>query len=175
MIFGDRGRVEYRDEAGRLRAAIFEAATTCRRGPEVPDDATDGVERPMAAAYTVDPTEGDGDVITAGGGADRSSAARHYTIHTGDGNDVAFGDNGRVDTTIDDGDPADVDRITTANPAVGGDDVLTLGGGTDIALGGNGGDAINGGDGSDLLLGDHGLVTGDVDASQLPFSPPAVA
>jgi Ca2+-binding RTX toxin-like protein len=126
-------------------------------------------------------------VIFGGIGAD--------TLHGGTGGDIVFGDRGLVqwvDATgvvraqsgnggIDDftdGAVRPLGLVTTVDPTIGGNDVVTTGVGADIVLGGAGADTITTNraetagapDKSGIVFGDHGLidwVIQDADASDI--------
>ncbi len=104
--------------------------------------------------------------ISTGGGED--------TVIGGTGDDLIFGDRGRVvywDATgaevmvLGGGGPGDrtdgeirpMSEAISVRDARGGDDTIDAGAGHDIVFGGEGNDTIWGGDGNDVLLGDHGL------------------
>ena len=127
---------------------------------------------------TTDPSLGGQDTINGGPGRDIIlGGADADTLSGGAGDDVILGDNGRFDfaltsDTIEgrpditsvtfDTTPGVLDRVTTTDPAEGGDDTIFGDGGNDVAIGGAGGDTISGDtsdtpaatDGSDILLGD---------------------
>ncbi len=83
-------------------------------------------------------------MIVGGSGAD--------TIVAGDGDNVVFGDNGRIDVG---------QTITTSDATFGAGDHITAGAGRDLLLGGAGDDTLIAGGGEDIVLGDHGVVTLD--------------
>src|SRR5207248_2803162 len=125
------------------------------------------------------------DLITANNGE---------TAAAPDANNVVFGDQGFIDYGSDDGDPSDIDTISSGdlvpftdpafNPAMdtraagnsvdintGGNDTVTTGAGNDVVLGGAGSDTIMSGDGEGIIFGDSGKLTSAVgyDANA-PFS-----
>jgi Ca2+-binding RTX toxin-like protein len=75
--------------------------------------------------------------------------------------DVVLGDHGFVDRVLADGDPTDLDRIWSTDPALGGNDTITTGRSGDVVIGGVGADHIVASDGRNLVLGDSGRVTAD--------------
>src|SRR5262249_20262562 len=98
------------------------------------------------------------------------------TITSGTGNDIVFGDSGRVEyvdtfgtvvQVLGNGGPGDridgltqfLGTISSSDPAAGGSDQISSGPGDDILLGGTGDDIINAGDGKNLVFGDNGLIT----------------
>ncbi|MCI0535950.1 MAG: hypothetical protein L0Z50_12060 [Verrucomicrobiales bacterium] len=110
------------------------------------------------------PEEGGGsDNITAGRGADLIiGGANGDTVNASDGNNVVLGDNGYIDLTGADGDPADIDLVTTSDETIGGTDNITTGAGNDLVFGGTADDTITAGAGNDILFGDHGKIWGDI-------------
>ena len=54
------------------------------------------------------------------------------------------------------------------NPLSGAADIINSGGGNDFVAGGSGGDTINGNTGNDLVFGDYGRLSGNVSLQQLP-------
>lgn len=103
------------------------------------------------------------DILIGGQGSD--------TINTGDGDNLVLGDNGYVDFTSNDNDASTLDFIETDNPEHGDVDHITSGSGNDIILGGTAGDQIHAGAGNDLIMGEFARISGDIDATQLPFTP----
>ncbi len=158
LLFGDRGRVDYVD--GNQVVARF--------GTGGPGDFTDGVRRPPATAYTVDPTVGDDDEIVAGDGADVVFGGVGGDLIRGDdGNDLLLGDLGTVtfNTGPLAGTPNLTDRVDTVVPgettdlrAIGGDDTIYGGRGDDVILGSTGDDRLDGGEGNDLVFGDNATL-----------------
>ncbi|HEX6131660.1 MAG TPA: calcium-binding protein, partial [Actinomycetota bacterium] len=94
------------------------------------------------------------DVILGGLGGD--------TIGAGAGADIVLGDHGFLDTVVLDGDPSDVDLVSTDAPTAGGDDTIDGGSENDFLFGGTGSDRILAGSGNDQVFGDHGELRGDV-------------
>src|ERR1043166_2505017 len=110
-------------------------------------------------------------VIFGGQGSDQ--------ITGGTGNDIIFGDRGRVQyfllsgqltAALGAGGPGDktegairpVGLVFTVDPGVGGDDTVNAGLGNDLVLGGNSGalgDSIDAGQGNNIVIGDHGRIT----------------
>jgi Ca2+-binding RTX toxin-like protein len=132
-----------------------------------------------ADGFFVLDTQGDDDVVEAGastlplvifGGAGTD------VVTAGLGDDLVFGDTGRVhyvDATgalvtvhgvagagdVLGSQDLDAARAFSADPATGGADVLRGGAGADVLIGGAGGDALEGGEGDDLMVGDHASLT----------------
>src|SRR5207253_1941246 len=98
------------------------------------------------------------DVVIGGTDSDSITTNRGETASAPDGNAIVIGDNGFVDYAVVDGNPANIDRIFSIDPATGGNDTITTGSGADIVIGGNGGDTIGAGDGDNIVLGDNGLL-----------------
>jgi Ca2+-binding RTX toxin-like protein len=160
ILFGDRGRVEYRDANGVLVAFFGNAG---------PGDFTDGVIRPVSAAYSVDPTIGGGDVLLAGAGGNLvigGAGADQIEANSDSLADYVLGDNGSMLFNA-----GILARMETTAPAIGGNDRILVGEGDDVVLGGVGTDYINvdpttllpiGTDsGDDVILGDNGVVVFD--------------
>ncbi len=89
-------------------------------------------------------------------------------IKAGGGDDIAFGDHGRIDFTYSAGAAAAyATRIDSVDKAFGGDDQVFGSTGRDVLVGGKGGDFVNGDDGfnpddpdsRDVVAGDHILMT----------------
>ncbi|RJR51575.1 MAG: hypothetical protein C4576_03520, partial [Desulfobacteraceae bacterium] len=130
-----------------------------------------GIPMTLGLIETTEPQDGGNDSIDTGSGNDLIlGGLADDTIVGGDGNNVVFGDNGLIDYVLTDGDPSDIDLITTREPNLGGADLITTGSGFDMIFGGTGGDTIHAGSNNDLVFGDHGKVEGDVDATQLPLA-----
>lgn len=115
---------------------------------------------------------GEGDDIIIGGAEDDIIFGDADVLGT-DGNDVAMGDNGRVDFVPDpDTKSTHITLIETTDTsdATGGDDEIDGSENEDILLGGVGNDEITGGLDDDIILGDSGKLdydTGDGDLSTL--------
>lgn len=79
------------------------------------------------------------------------------TLTAGNGFDVLVGDQGELLFTS-----GQVVRISTKDPANGGNDVMTAGNNDDTVFGGTGNDTISGGsdNADDILFGDNGVVVG---------------
>ncbi|MDZ4220728.1 MAG: hypothetical protein U1D70_17120 [Methylobacter sp.] len=95
------------------------------------------------------------------------------TIYGGDGEDIIFGDHGRIDQV------AGTQRIfttgyvvsaQTTEPASSMNDYVFAGAGNDLIFGGGGDDELHGEDGNDLIFGDFGMVSGDVTMTALPLA-----
>src|SRR5438552_2945292 len=85
-------------------------------------------------------------VIRGQGGNDR--------IEAGQGNNVVFGDYGRVLLAN-----GLLELIVATDTALGGADTVTSGAGNDRIIGGQADDSINAGDGANIVLGDSGQMT----------------
>ncbi|HEV7301125.1 MAG TPA: hypothetical protein VGN72_17295 [Tepidisphaeraceae bacterium] len=105
------------------------------------------------------------DVIIADTGRTEFGAG---TIIGGAGDAPAVTPNVPADRT--DGVERLASKIYTIDPTLGGNDTVVAGAGNDIVLGGNGRDTIAGGADNDLVFGDHGMLTGAIDAATLPVS-----
>jgi Ca2+-binding RTX toxin-like protein len=114
---------------------------------------------------------GGNEVITTGVDKDIILAGvANDLINSNAGNDIVIGDNGFVDYVVADGNPTDIDIISTNAPTIGGKDTISSGSGNDFVFGGTDEDIIAGDADNDLIFGDHGMVTGDVDANLLPLN-----
>ena len=139
LILGDNGRV-VRDAAG---AGLVEVTSAVNQA------AAPGLLDTAGGADTIQ--AGNGRNIVIGGlGGDR--------IRTGAGDDLAFGDNVRVEFI--NGLSVAI-RSTDLTRASGGDDQMDLGDGDNIAIGGVGSDAVTTGSGIDVVLGDGGTILFD--------------
>ena len=149
--------------------AALEAVAVAVSGHGGLGDRTDGVAgRLVGLVITVDPTIGSRDVITTGVGADivlggaggdDITTNRGETASSQDGTGIVLADHGFVDWVLLDGDPTDLDRIWSTDPALGGVDTVTTGRSGDVVIGGNGGDTITASDGDNLVIGDNGRIT----------------
>ncbi len=147
------------------------------------------------------------DIVLGGAGNDtlygESPQPQLALIGGRGGDDTLLGDNGRLDyvlgadsiearpdvalhlggtTTVAlDADPATLDRITTTDPTLGGDDTIFGSAGNDVIFGGTGRDRLagdtdddfaglapDGADGNDLIFGDHAVVFPSLPAAD-PF------
>ena len=84
-------------------------------------------------------------------------------IQLGNGNNVVFGDNGRI--VIDDG--GTVRDMLSTNPGVGGNDRVVTGNGRNVVIGGFGDDTLKAGDGGNVMLGDNGEVTREANGNYI--------
>ena len=110
------------------------------------------------------------DIVFGGAGGDQITA-NDGDEQTADGNNLVLGDNGYVDYVIGDGNPADIDQISSKDFGIGGSDTITTGAGNDIIIGGADGDTIMAGDGSNIVMGDNAQITSAVtDDPETPFS-----
>src|SRR5438132_12139 len=75
---------------------------------------------------------------------------------------MVFGDDGFVDWTIADGNPADIDLAASTTPTDGGNDVITAGSGSNLIVGGQGADTITAGAGFNVIAGDSAQLTAAV-------------
>ena len=126
--------------------AALEAAAVAVSGNGGVGDTTDGVEgRLVGLVITVDPTIGGADTVTTGLGDDIVlGGAGGDTITTNRGENgtpdrtgIVIADHGFVDWVLLDGDPTDLDRIWSTDPALGGADTVTTGKGDDVVIGGD--------------------------------------
>jgi Ca2+-binding RTX toxin-like protein len=109
---------------------------------------------------TSDPTLGCSDNIQAGDGDDIVMGGTDAEfIDAGAGNDLVFGDHGKVDFTLQP--ERDFFSIDTLNSDDGGNDTILGNTGNDILIGGQGSDQIFGGAGDDDLIGGHNVPGGD--------------
>ena len=157
IIFGDRGRVYYRDAQNTIVTVL---------GNGGPGDKTDGVIRPPSLIFTVDDTIGgndtidgstvanatlnDADVIFGGGNDDRPNETSPETIRGSEDNDILFGDYGSITLSL--GLPTLIESTSTRR---GGNDTINGNDGNDIVVGGFGNDTIFGDKGQDILYGDN--------------------
>ncbi|MCP3939083.1 MAG: calcium-binding protein, partial [Actinomycetia bacterium] len=171
VLFGDRGRVDYRDSAGtlitRLGIGLAERTVLLPSQPDltpldVPLNQTDGIEHLAEIILTRDALIGGDDTIDSGVGDDLVLGGfGGDTIDTGVGADLVIGDHGLFDFVVDNGDPADLDRIVSSDVSIGGNDVITTGDATDIVLAGPANDTVIAGSGDaaeDFVIGDNGEV-----------------
>jgi Ca2+-binding RTX toxin-like protein len=169
IVFGDKGRIDYRDDSGRiitrLGLGLEERTLIIPGGSEstvndVPFRQTDGVVRGPAYITTRDSGTGDIDTIYGNDGSDiiLGGAARDIVV-AGDGNNIVFGDNGYVDYVALDNDPTDIDLIASTDYAIGGNDDITTGTGSDIVIGGAADDTVKAGAGNNIVIGDSGRIT----------------
>jgi len=144
VVLGDNGRIDY--------------------------TIVDGDPSEIDRIWTTEPGVGGADTIVTGDGEDIvMGGADGDDIHTNAANDIVLGDNGLLDYVSDDGDPSDLDLVTTTYPNDGDSDDISCGDGNDIVMGGTASETIHGGFGNDLLFGDHGMVEGDIEADLLPL------
>ena len=136
FILGDNGNATFDSTGGQSILREFISTDTDIGG----DDTIDA---------------GTGNNIVFGGTAKDS-------ITTGGGDDIALGDSGRA--VFDAG--GILTFLTTITPAIGGDDVISVGDGYNIVLAGFGADRVTGGTGRDLILGDNGNATFDSTGGQ---------
>ena len=98
---------------------------------------------------------GDDILVAAGGNNIIFGGTGNDSITTGSGDDIALGDSGHAVFNA----AGILTLVTTITPAIGGDDIITVGDGNNIVFGGFGKDLITSGDGVDLVLGDNGYAT----------------
>ena len=133
----------------------------------------DGDPTDLDRIWSTDPTLGGDDNIQTGAGDDVVVGGNGAdTILGGSGQNIVLGDNGRF-TAV----PDEVRRwgnlamasgtLTTTDPTIGGDDVITTLGGLDLVLGGAGDDYAWTGAGDDIFAGDHATVTWAVRVNSL--------
>ncbi|MCX7200338.1 MAG: hypothetical protein NTW37_20745, partial [Proteobacteria bacterium] len=174
ILFGDRGRVEYKNTSGTAVQVLGWGGL---------GDMTDGLARIVSVARAADIAVGGNDFLLAGegnnivfggangGGALANAAAAGFIgdyLQTGAGSDILFGDNGTVEFVLP-GLPGAGKALryqtTDTLAATGGNDKLLAGAGTNTILGGMGADTIVSTDATgtqvDTILGDNGLVEMD--------------
>ncbi len=184
IILADRGRVLWfvpgtvpvtglgGSSLTAAQLATLEAAAVAVSGHGGFGDKTDGAERLVGLIITVDPTVGAADTVTTGGGNDTVlGGAGGDTIITNRGSttdrfDIVLGDHGFIDYVLLDGNPTDIDRIWSTDPALGGNDTIETGAGDDVVFGGTGADTILGGGGRNIVLGDSGRFTAVADETR---------
>ncbi|MRR30975.1 calcium-binding protein, partial [bacterium] len=152
LVFGDHGSIDY---------------------VSADHDASD-----IDIILSTNTTEGGVDNITTGAGNDIVIGGPFGdTITADDGENILFGDNGRILSSLAvngsaelasplDNHPITLGLIETIDPTIGGADIITSGTGRDIILGGALGDTITANfgeetgnpDGRNLIFGDHGFV-----------------
>ncbi|MHC5112264.1 MAG: beta strand repeat-containing protein, partial [Planctomycetota bacterium] len=109
--------------------------------------------------------DGGNDTINAGSGDDLViGGAANDTIYGNDGVDVLLGDSGSIQRGVSDV----IQRITSTDPAIGGDDFIYGQLGADMIIGGVANDTLSGGDTSadggtddestDVIIGDNGEI-----------------
>lgn len=112
---------------------------------------------------TLEPGDGAGDVIKVNTGSDivlGGFGADEIELSDPQGDhNIAIGDNGFIDYVVDDGDPADIDRIWSTDPDMGDDDTIVSAFGDDIIIGGFGADTIRADGGDNIVIGDNGRIT----------------
>ncbi|MBL8811907.1 MAG: hypothetical protein JNM43_17210, partial [Planctomycetaceae bacterium] len=117
-----------------------------------------------------DPTIGGADIIATGRDNDLiMGGTLSDTINARGGNDLIFGDHGRVTGSIrltqlplDSFSPDfTFTSIATQNSDLGGDELILAGAGDDIVIGGQGFDRILGEEGDDDIIGGHSVAEGE--------------
>ena len=106
-------------------------------------------------------------LVNAGAATDVAGTSDNLAVGAdvinGDGgNDLIFGDHGRVEQSAETNrilTTGNVVSVTTVRPSEGGHDTLHGDAGNDWILGGAGMDTISGDDGNDLVLGDNATIT----------------
>ena len=170
-IFGDRGRVDYRDSQGtlvtRLGVGLAERNVLAPGAPDltpldVPLQQTDGGEYFAEVILTRDAQTGAGDTIHSGGGDDRVlGGLGGDLIQTAAGADIVLADHGEFNFVAD-GDPATLDHIVSRDTSVAGADIVSTGDDSDIVVAGPGDDQVVAGgadSATDYVIGDSGQVT----------------
>ncbi|MEW6155800.1 MAG: calcium-binding protein [Verrucomicrobiota bacterium] len=127
---------------------------------------------------TTDPAIGGVDVIEVGEGSDivlggAADDQINLLATSESGDDIFVGDNGQAwFSTI-----AELKRLETSDPAIGGSDTIAGQGGNDVIFGGAESDVINGNDGDDILVGDSSVLVradGSADANDLFTTDPDI-
>ncbi len=164
VILGGTGSNVILGDSGRIVAAVLDAP---RFGGAT------GLPITLGRVETIAPGVGGRDTITGGSTANVIlGGAAGDTITAPGGTNLILGDEGFIDWVIADGDPSDIDLVSTTNPEIGGDDTIVTGTGSTIAIGGFGNDLIIGGTGANLILGDSGrIVAALVDAPRFGALP----
>src|SRR6185503_5030995 len=92
------------------------------------DKAADSEQYLVGLVVSVDPTVGGPDVIQAGTGADvviGGAGSDNITTDVNDtAGDIVLGDHGFVDYILRDGNPTDLDSVTSTDTTLGGDDTI---------------------------------------------------
>ena len=108
----------------------------------------------LLSITTSDPAYGGNDTITTGDGtAYVAAGVGADKVTLGSGADVVIGDDGTITFTA-----GQLISVATADPSIGGGDIIMVGSGNDILIGGVGSDTITATDGNDLVIGDNGAV-----------------
>ncbi|HEY0008214.1 MAG TPA: calcium-binding protein, partial [Tepidisphaeraceae bacterium] len=163
VIIADTGRAEF-----GVGAVIGGAGDVPAISTNIPADKTDGIESLATKIYTIDPTLGGNDSVTAGAGNDIVLGGNGGdTLAGGADNDLVFGDHASISGTIDQTKlpvstsnmPFTLTSIDTS-AALGGNDVISGDDGADILLGQQGVDVIRGGAGDDDIVGGHNVAGG---------------
>ena len=188
---GNTGRIDS-IRGGALPSSPFGGTITTVWTGEGDDDVTVNANRPVGEARLVVHGQGGNDKIEANPVATQPlvlfGGAGGDTLGGGAGDDLIFGDTGRVhylkpvgsagfdivlggkpvvghltdprngSTVTGDGQFLTLDVLRTAETGVGAGDILSGRAGNDIILGGKGGDTVHGDAGNDLVFGDFGWV-----------------
>ncbi|MCT7991818.1 proprotein convertase P-domain-containing protein [Laspinema olomoucense] len=134
------------------------------------DYTPDGNLNTLNRVTTTDPTQGDRDLIAGGNDNDLIlGGTLGDTITAGEGNDLAFGDHGKVEGIIDltqlplnqPNPPFTFTAIDTQREDRGGNELIHGDSGDDIILGQQGSDRLFGDAGDDDIIGGHNVVGGD--------------
>ncbi|MCT7970157.1 proprotein convertase P-domain-containing protein [Laspinema sp. D1] len=134
------------------------------------DYTLDGNLNTLNRVTTTDPTQGDRDLIAGGNDNDVIfGGTLGDTITAGEGNDLAFGDHGKVEGIIDltqlplnqPNPPFTFTAIDTQLEDRGGDELIHGDSGDDIILGQQGSDRLFGDAGDDDIIGGHNVAGGD--------------
>ncbi len=132
LILGDNGTIDYALD-GQLNTLDLIATTTSNLGGDDTIAGNDGNDR-----------------ILGGFANDR--------IQGNLGDDIILGDSGQLNY-VEDANAATLDRITTLDPAIGGDDNITGDEGKDWIWGGAQSDVIAGNADDDVIFGDNGQIS----------------
>ncbi|MGM1053714.1 MAG: hypothetical protein ACQEXO_15205, partial [Pseudomonadota bacterium] len=142
ILLGDNGQLDF--ESGKSTAGDVMTLGGVLRVLQTTDDHDD---------------EGGQDLILGGFGNDIILGGVLGDLLFGEeGNDILLGDQGRLEWNEKEGDAGYriLDLVTTANPTLGGRDLIDGGADEDVIFGGTDSDLLFGGAGSDLMFGDHG-------------------
>ncbi len=159
ILLGDSGRVYYQrpDSLTDSEAynVVFGGTFAAADLAGVTNDA-DFMTASLIQSNVAPATDGSDD-LTGGPGGDfiigGNNGAGDETIDAGDGNNVVFGDNGRILLS-----GGLLGLVLSTDPDQGGSDDITAGTGNDAIIAGFGDDAVNAGDGDDVVLGDSGRL-----------------
>jgi Ca2+-binding RTX toxin-like protein/subtilisin-like proprotein convertase family protein len=165
IVFGDLGRVDYRNASGTLitrlglgltERNVLQAGETEDSTDDVPFMQTNGGAYSPVLITTRNAAVGGADDIAAGGGDNIVlGGAAGDTIDAGNGTNIVVGDHGTVTFAS----AQVLASIVSTNEAEGGADKITLGTGTNTVVAGTANDTVVTGQGTNVVLGDSGSLT----------------